>query len=331
MLKSHNPVLVAILALCLGAVVSGWHPAVAQDFTIQASPMNPASVDPGGTSISTVTVGTVNSVSGANVALSCAVTSGPTTAPPTCIVSPTSVSTPASATMTVTAGGTTLPGLYTLTVTGTDASGTLSTTTTLNVVAVVPQYTLSVTTTISPTSVHAGNGATAVVSIVPADGYTGTVTLACSKVTPAVTLSPTCTFAFGNLAQPPAVPVTTSAAVPVTLTINTTGPPPTTTPAAIPHRVGFYGLWLPLAGFALLAGVGSRHGRARRFLGLFLLFALAAGVLFLPACGNSSTSTTTNPSGNTPNNTYTFTLTATDVNSQAPSNATDITVALTVN
>jgi hypothetical protein len=61
-----------------------------------------------------------------------------------------------------------------------------------------------------------------------------------------------------------------------------------------------------------------------------------SGALFLmPACGNSSGTSTTTPNGVTPNNTYTFTVTGVDANGVISSNTSSTsakpTVSLTVN
>jgi hypothetical protein len=332
MLKSQIPVRALVVILCLFALAAvASTSAFGQDFTLQASPMNPSSVLPGGSSISTLTLSTLNSTSAVNVGLSCAVTAGPAGAPPTCVISPDSVSTPGSATITVTAtgtGGATLAGSYTITITGEGPSTTHQTSVIFSVIAVSPQYSLSVTSALSPTSVHPGSGASAIISIVPTAGYGGpdaAVTLSCASVTPAVTLSPVCTFT-----PAPPVPVPSSAPVPVTLVINTTGPI-VTTPGTAPHRSIPFIIFFPLSGLALIAGLGSKKSRNRRLLGITFLFAMAMSLLLMPACGNSNTSNTSNPNGNTPNNTYTFSLTGSDATGTAPSNATDVSVTLTVN
>jgi hypothetical protein len=307
--------------------------------------MSPSSVDPGSSSISTLTVNAINTTSSATVALSCAVTSGPTGPLPGCQVSPTSVTTPASPTLTVTTlsgqSGTT-PGLYTITVTGSDASGNISVPVTLNVIAVVPQYTIQVTSAPNPTSVTPGNGSTAVISIIPADGYGGAnvnVTLACATVTPVVSFSPQCAFAWddGGTMTPESatsgVAVPTSTPVPVTLTISTKGPV-VTTPGKAPHAMLVIS-GLPLAGLALIAAFGHRKRRWRSLLGLGLLLSVALGLLLLPACGTTVSGGTlqTSTSQSTPNGTYMFTISAIDNENppQAASNATAVTVTLTVN
>jgi hypothetical protein len=331
MLKFQHPVRVYILVFCLFALAAAV-PAFGQDFTLQASNMSPASVDPNGTATSTLSLSTLNSTSGVNVSLSCAVTVAPTgSTPPNCVVSPSTITTPASATLTVTAVDGTLPGGYTITITGTGPTTTHETTAIFNVVAVLPQYSLAVTSAMSPTSVHAGNGGSATISIIPTAGYSGTVVLSCASISPAATPSPFCTFSYNNLPPPPAIPVSSGAAVPVTLTISTYGPIITTT--EVFHNYEIYAVGAPLLGITLLAGVGSRKKRGRRVLGLMSLFCVAMCLLFIPACGNTNTGPKTiqNSAGNTPNNTYTFTLTGLDENGVAPSNATSVTVELTVN
>jgi hypothetical protein len=120
------------------------------------------------------------------------------------------------------------------------------------------------------------------------------------------------------------VAVTSSAAQTSTLTISTTGPKA----AAISHSKLFYGLWLPLPGLALIAlGFGTVEMRRKRVFGLSLLCIIGAAML-LTACNTSSTSSTSTTA--TPKNAYSFTVSATDAHSLAPSNGTQ-TVSLTVN
>ena len=302
--------------------------AFGQDFTLQAAPFTPIAVDPGGASISTITV-SPNTVSGP-IDLTCQVTPQPVNFP-NCQVSPASVTPPASATATITtntSGGSSPPGLYTITVTGTDSatSTTHSAQQNLTVLAVTPQFTISVGTAIAPSSVHAGSGSTGVVNINPINGYTGSVTLSCSVVTPLVTIPPICSF------SPQTIPVSGSVAT-STITINTTGP---TTKAALARPVGFYALWLPLPMLALV-GVGAvaRGKRPGKVLGVLAVLWLVAALLLMPACGSSSSTTTTTSSTTvTPNNTYTFTLSGVDATGVVSSNTgttTSPTVSLTVN
>jgi hypothetical protein len=67
---------------------------------------------------------------------------------------------------------------------------------------------------------------------------------------------------------------------------------------------------LPIGGMTLLgAGLGSSRSRRRKLFGFLMLGMLLAGLLLMPACGGSG-STTTGNSG-TPAGTYTITVTGT--------------------
>jgi hypothetical protein len=297
--------------------------AAAQDFTLQLSQFNPSSVEPGpdGTALSTISIGTVNSVSGVDVDLTCAVTSNQTgVVLPTCLISPNSVTSPGQASLTLSAASGTTPGNYTVTVTGAGSGGPHQAALPLSVLSVTPQYTLTISTTISPTSVPAGNGATAILTLNPVDGYSGTINLVCSQVTPPVVLSPVCSFNPNPVTLNGGVPETT------TLLISTTGTTTNST-AANSHSRAFYAFLFPLPGLALIAGIVTKKRRGK-ILALICLLAIVALILLTPACNNNSIITNT---GVTPNNTYTFTVTAFDGTGQAPGNSTAITVALTVN
>ena len=320
MWKSQHSVRPRILVLSFFIVLlTLLSAASAQDFTLVASPVSPAAVFPGGqNATASINVSALNSMNPVNVDLTCQVTPVQTTGTPTCVISPASVTTPANPSLTITTSSTTPSTLYTVTVTGTDSSGTLPVAVNVTVLSAVPEYTVTITTALTPTSVHAGSTATAVLSVTPINGYTGTVTLSCSTITPTATPAPTCAF------SPASVALTATAAQTSTLTISTTG----AKAAAISHSNFFYGLWLPISGLALIAlGFGTVEKRRNRVLGLSLLCVIAAGVL-LPACNTSSTSSTSTTA--TPKNGYTFTISATDAHSLAPSNGTQ-TVSLTVN
>jgi hypothetical protein len=86
------------------------------NFTLAASAAYPSAVDPGGSSISTITVGTINNVSSASVALSCTVAPLQTNGATCSILS--SVTPPASPALTITTISLTPPTLYAITVTG---------------------------------------------------------------------------------------------------------------------------------------------------------------------------------------------------------------------
>src|SRR4030088_2040159 len=319
MLKSRHaasPLSIAFLSITVLTLLSA---AFAQDFTLVASPVSPAAVFPGGQSAtSTINVSALNLPNPVNVALQCAVAPLQTTGTPTCVISPASVTTPANPSLTITTSSTTPATLYTVTVTGTDPSGTNSVMVNLTVLSAIPEYTLTITSALTPTTVHAGSAATAILTVTPINGYTGTISLSCSAITPTATPAPTCAFSSASVA------ITTSTAQTSTLTISTTGPHA----AAISRRSIFYGLWLPLPGLALIAiGFGTPKKRRKRVLCTSLLCAMAAVLAFLPACNTTSSGTSTT---GTPNNGYTFTISAADANALAPSNGTQ-SVILTVN
>jgi hypothetical protein len=287
------------------------------DFTLAASTPYPAAVDPGGSSISTITVNTINNVSTGSVALSCMVAPIQTNGATCSILS--SVTPPASPTLTITTTGLTPPTLYTITVAGTDPSTTVPLTATVNfsVLVVTPAYTISDTTP-SPSSVHAGSGATATVTATPASGYSGTVTFSCSAISPAVTPAPVCSF------NPATITVTNNAAVASTLTISTTGPSAT----RLHRSTIFYALWLPLPALALIgAGLSTINRDWKKLLGWGLLGLIVSGIMVTIGCGGTSNSSSVT---STPKNTYTFTISAIDQNKVAPSNGT-LSISLTVN
>ena len=282
------------------------------------APFSPSSLEPGGSAVATVSLSPSAGFSG-SVSLFCAVTPVQTTSPPSCTPSPAAVTPPGSPSITLVTSPTTPSGSYVATVTGTGGTTTQQVSLTFAVLTVTPGYTITVTGAVNPTSVHAGSGATAIISVTPANGYTGSVTLSCSAITPTATPAPSCSFA------PNPVAISGPAAQTSTLTITTSA-----TTASIAHPGLVYALWLPLPAFVVMAaGFGSTGKLRRRFLTLTVLCTMATGLLFLPACGTTS-STSTTSSGGTPKNTYSFTLDASDANAMAPSNGTQ-TVSLTVN
>lgn len=319
--------------------------AFGQDFTMMVTEPYPSAVDAGQDSRSYINLGTVNGFTG-NVALSCtvspAVLNGPTCTPPATATPPQQVA------MSITVGDLAPAGFYTLTVTGTGPAPSTPKTVniSLTVLSISPDYTLAVTTSIFPTSVHAGFTAVATVTVSPINGYAGTVTLSCNSISPLATPAPSCSFspaAVGPQAgglEPPYTSI---------LTITTTGntaPPPTTAslPAnlsasngssprgATPNRPSPNSRWLAFSGLALFTiALGTSGRKRRRLCALSLLALAAASLLLMPACSATNNSNT-GLNGNTPKNTYVFTLTGADTNGVAPSNeATPPTVSLTVN
>jgi len=314
----------ALLALPSAAFAQG-------TFTLQASSFSPPAVSQGGTSASIITVGTTTLFSG-TVDLTCQVT--PTTGvtdPPSCLVSPATVTVPGSASATITTKGDTSTLSYAMTITGTAPSTGQNTTTEpedVTVLAIAPQFTVTIQRPVQPSSVPAGNGGVGIISINPISGYispAGGVTLSCNSITPLVIFPPYCSF------KPNPVTVTGSATT-STLSVNSYGPVITT--AVAPPRT-FFALWMPFPMLALV-GLGAAVGgkRSRKACGLLALFVVSGALFLMPACGNTTPNRTT-LNGVTPNNTYTFTVIGVDANGVVSSNTgsgtnTNPSVTLTV-
>ncbi len=303
--------------------------AFGQDFSMSVASFNPFAVDPGEASSANITLTALNGFNG-SVDLTCAITSDTAGRPPTCLISPPSVQLSGGATATITTTGATTAALYKITITGASPATTISLSQNLTVLSVTPQFTITVQTAIAPSSVPAGNGAQGIISVNPINGYispggqTQGVTLSCASITPLVTLPPVCSF------NPQPLPVNGSPAT-STLTLSTAGP---ITTGSVARSGSFYALWIPLPMLAL-AGLGAAVGgkRSRKAWGLLALFIMSGSLLLMPACGNSSTPTTT-PNGVTPANSYTFTIVGVDIDGNISSNTnssgTNPSVSLTV-
>jgi IPT/TIG domain len=248
--------------------------APASDFAVVATALSPASIAAGGTSTSTVTVAALGGFN-STVNLTCAIAPVVTPAP-TCTFNPAAVTNGAGAsTVTVHTSGTTPASAFTVTITGT--SGVLVHTTPLSLTvtaAVVPDFTIT-GTALTPATIAAGASSTSTITIAAVAGFTSTVNLTCA-ITPAAASHPaTCAF------SPAAV---TGGAGPSTLTVSTTA---ATTASVSPQSRGiFFAMLLPIGGLALLGtGISSRK---KKFLGFFLGCVLFSGLIFLSACGGSS-------------------------------------------
>jgi hypothetical protein len=326
----------ALPAFCLLVVVVSATMASAQgttEFTLSAATLSPQAVVPGGTSSTSITIGSVNGFAG-TVNLGCAVTAAQTvTDAPVCTVSPSSVTPPATATATITSQTATTTVGYQVAITGTGPTTTYTTPPLgLTVLAVTPQFTIAIQTAMSPNSVPAGNAAQGMISVTPVNGYStpqgGGIILYCSSVTPLVTIPPTCSFAYLNKKNLQVVDSPQS----VTMTITTAG---TTVIGDAPHPRWFYALWLsvPLLGFV---GIGASVGgkRSIKALGVLSIFLVCGCLLLFPACVNQlSNGAVGTPNGITPANTYTFTIVGVDSNGVVSSNtgtSTGPTMTLTV-
>jgi hypothetical protein len=158
---------------------------------------------------------------------------------------------------------------------------------------------------LSAASGSPGVSATATITVTSVNSFSAVVALTCA-VTPAVTKGPTCSFSPSGSVTPPANSTATA-----TLNVATTAAsamlerPTERRPAGV-----FYAMLLPIGGMTLLgAGLGSSGSRRRKLFGFMMLGVLLTGLLLMPACGGSG-STTTGNSG-TPAGTYTITVTGT--------------------
>ena len=246
------------------------------DFTISASALAPAAVDPGSAATSTVTVGALNGF-GNPVALTCSVVPA-TTTPPTCSYDVTPLTPPGVSTLTVVTTSTTTPANYTVTATGT--SGGAAHAATLNLT--VNGYHIAATT---PAAVNAGASGVSTVTLTALSGYNLPVTLTC-VVTGTGSPLPACNAA--SFSTNPVTP--TGGGAQTTLTVTTTAPTAGTIRRGIHPAVWLPGMGISLLGLCLLA---SRQ--PKKMLGFLLLSLLLTSLVLLPSCGSDSTTTGGSP------------------------------------
>lgn len=187
--------------------------------TFSLSSTATAAVAQGGSTSSTITI-TPNGGFTGSVALTCAISAGPSgaTASPACSVKqPAAISGSGAVTsaLTINTQSATTTGAYTATVTGT-AGSTVETTTvafTVTAPAPTPNFSLSAT---SPAPVVQGGSTSSTITIAPSGGFTGSVALTCaiSAGPSGASDTPTC-----SAAQPASISGTGS--VTSKLTINT--------------------------------------------------------------------------------------------------------------
>jgi len=260
-------------------------------FTVSATALAPASIAPGSSARSTVSVTPSGGFASA-VMLSCSgLPTGATCTFATNPVTPGASAATSALTIATTAG--TPNGSSTVTISG--VSGSVTETTTVTLVVAASGSGGNFTLTANPTSqtVSPGSPGTSTITINPTGGFTGTVTLACN-ITTTASPAPVCSL--------PASATTTA-----TLTVSTTGPT-----AALRHSSTiFYALLLPIGGMTLL-GV-SFGSRRKKVLGILLVFLMASGLLFLASCssGSSSSGGGGGGGGGTPAGNYTVTVTGT--------------------
>jgi subtilase family serine protease len=188
---------------------------VSPSLTVSGSSIN---VVPGGSGTSTITIAPGGGQTGA-VSLTCAVT-GPTgaTSPPTCALSPASVTiagtTTQTSVLTVNTTSTTAIGTYTATVTATGTGGVAGTAPISVNVTSTSTATLSVSGLPITITLPATTGSSAI-TVTPGGGFTGAVNLTCAVTGPTGAVSiPTCAFTT--------TPVTISGATAATSTLNVT-------------------------------------------------------------------------------------------------------------
>jgi hypothetical protein len=265
------------------------------DFTIAASALSPAAVAAGGSATSTVTITPLNGFNSA-VNLSCSGITPVVTPAPTCAFIPASIASGSGTSiLTVSTSATTPTSTYTAIVIG---AGSVNHNTTVSLTvaaATVTDFTIAASA-LTPASVAAGGSATSTTNIAPLNGFKSTVNLSCA-VTPVVTRPPTCSLNPSSVANGSGTS---------TVTVKTMAP---TTAFLAPQSRGiFFATWLPIGGLALLGtGFSSRKKKLWAFLLGCLLF---SGLIFLAACGASSSSGGSNQPG-TPAGTYTITVTGT--------------------
>jgi hypothetical protein len=152
----------------------------------------------------------------------------------------------------------------------------------------------------SNNTVVAGNPASYPIQITPSSVFTASISIACSSGLPG----------GGTTCTPSTNPVTLEGSSPSTVTLVISTFPRVTTTAGLTRDGGrFLASLLPVTGLAFLGlGIGSRLNRRRRIMGVLFFLALMTLVLFQPACGGHSSTTTTT---GTPAGTYTINVSAT--------------------
>jgi hypothetical protein len=268
----------------------------APDFQISATAASPATVTPGNSATSTVTVAEVNGFNSA-VALTC--DSGVSGV--SCSLNPTSVtpsgSTSPTSTLTLNTTTAAMPGTHSVTIYGTSGSDVHSIGTTLTV-QVAPDFTLAAASG-SPTSqtINAGQTASFSLALAPTGSFTGTVNLSCA-ITPTVSPAPTCNLSSSS------VQISGSGAQPVTVKVATTAPVTTGTVSYVDFPPGS-----PLAWTLMLLGSTWLWARNRKRLPALAAPIVVLAIVFSVGCGGGGSPSTHTMPG-TPSGTYAVTITA---------------------
>jgi hypothetical protein len=207
-----------------------------------------------------------------------------------------------------------------LTITGTSGSEQFNVKPSLTVNPAPPNFSISAPSSANPGSVTAGQSATATVTLGSTGGFSGAVNLTCT-VSPASSLAPTCSF------NPTQATLKSGGQATSTLTVKTTAP--TTAVLARPNfgrgLSPIYAMAFPILGVALVGMRFGSGGKRKKLLGLVIGSVLFGGLVFLPACGGGSGSSTGTNTPGTPSGKYTVTVTGTSGSTQHAS-----TVSVTV-
>jgi len=287
------------------------------NFAVTATDLAPASVNPGSSATSTVTL-TASGGFNSAVALTCNVAPSQANGP-TCSFNPASKTPPGTSALTVNTTASTPSGDYTITVVGTSGA-IVQDGPPLSLTVTGPDFTIAGT---ALTALAQGGSTTSTITIAALNGYTGTVNFTCavSNVSGGSPL-PTCSI-------PTAV---SGGAGTSTLTVSTTG-----AARAMNYSSSnlLYAMWLPVVGLSL---VGMRFStgdsRRKKLLGFLLLGVIMAALFFLPACGGSNGGGGGGGggcSGCTPKGSYTVTVTGTDSVDSALTHSVSPALTLTVN
>ena len=275
-----------------GGVSDAFVAKVVPSFSLTATAPLPNPVSTGSSATTTVTMQfDPGFPTTTNVALTCSGPSGIT-----CTPNPASVTsaTPTS-TVTINVSTSATAGTSSITITGTGGSMTQNVTVSLTVQVANFSITAS---TLSPNPVARGSSATATITLTSVAGFNSSVALTCTGQT-----SVTC------LLNPAAVTPVPAPGATSTLTVNVSSTASLGPPSWRRDFRLFYVLWLPISGLALMEiGLGSLRLRKKKLLALLLGLSVFAGLVFLIACGSSSSNKGGGVGGPMP---YTVTVTGT--------------------
>jgi Chitobiase/beta-hexosaminidase C-terminal domain/Legume lectin domain len=279
-------------------------------FALSGAPINIASLGTNGSSV--ISVSPSGGFTG-TVALSCAVSGGPSGAVnvPACSIAKSVLITgaqPATSTLTVSTQAGTTPGTYITTVTGTSATLTETTTitTTVGSSSATPAFSLMAT----PISISStGASETSTITITPTGGFTGNVTIACAltRSPQGAVNPPTC-----SVSQPP--PISGTQAVTATLTVSTGA-----ATTSMLHNLSLGGGGTLAVLFFICLPI-----RKHKWPALICIVLLAITVGAVAGCGGNTklTSTDPTPTQQTTAGSYTITVTGSSGTQQSTTTVT---------